>query len=141
MGEKKKFYVGVKALFIKNERALFLRNTRGQWQGRMYWDFPGGRIREGEDVQEALRAKVLEKAGIREFSIGKIVGTFILKTDIEPHIGLLLLIFRCETNEEKITLSEEHDRYGWFSKNEIAKLESSDGQYKQVALEVLEKTA
>lgn len=83
-----------------------------------------------------------EETGIQEFTIGKIVATHLLSTDSEPRIGMLLVLFRCTTQTEKITLTpEEHDMYGWFSKNEIEKLEKFEGDedvYRKIAVNVLE---
>lgn len=137
MTEKKKFYVGVKAVFVRNGKVLLLRNVRGKWQGKVYWDFPGGRIHEGETIEKALRREVREEAGIKEFTIGEIVGTYLLKTDVEYKTGLMLLMYQCETKEEKITLSDEHDTYEWFAKGEIEKLDRGNGYYVESALMVL----
>ncbi len=134
---KKKFYVSVKGAFVKNGRVLFLRNIRGQWQSKMYWDMPGGRIHEGETIEEALRRQVREETGMREFSIGKIIATYLFKTNVEYHTGLFIVIYKCQTEEEKITLSDEHDTYGWFTKEEIKNFDPGDGYYTETALSVL----
>lgn len=137
MTEKKKFYISVKATFARDGRVLLLRNVRSKWQGKVFWDFPGGRIRESETFEKALRRAVLEETGIRDFTMGRLIGTYLLKTDIEYKTGLMLLMYQCETNEEKITVSDEHDTYGWFTKEEIEKLDRGNGYYVESALTVL----
>lgn len=137
MTEKKKFYISVKAAFAKDGRVLLLRNVRSKWQGKVFWDFPGGRIHESETVEKALRRAVLEETGIRNFTIGKLIGTYLLKTDIEYKIGLMLLMYQCETKEEKITVSDKHDKHGWFTKGEIEELDRGNGYYVESALTVL----
>ncbi|MBI3335251.1 MAG: NUDIX hydrolase [Candidatus Portnoybacteria bacterium] len=137
MTEKKKFYISVKAAFARDERVLLLRNVRSKWQGKVFWDFPGGRIREGEAIEKALRRSVLEETDIRDFTMGRLIGIYLLKTDVEYKTGLMLLIYQCETKEENIALSDEHDKYGWFTKKEIETLDRGNGYYVESALQVL----
>lgn len=114
-----------------------LRNVRGKWQGRVYWDLPGGRIHEDETAERALKRTVSKEIGTSDFTMGKIVGTYFLKTDIEYRIGYMILVYRCDMQKETIELCEDHDRWGWFSKEEIKKLESDGECYKEAALAVL----
>lgn len=138
MGEKKKFYVGVKAVFMKDGRVLMLRNVREKWQGRVYWDLPGGRIHTDETMEQTLKRTVAKEIGVRNFLIGDLVNPYLFKTNIEDRIGYVVIIYTCVMKNGKITLSEDHDRYEWFTKHEIEKLETGEECYKKAALTVLE---
>ena len=56
------FQVGVKAL-IEDEmgRVLLLKN-------RDFWDMPGGRMDQGEDVRQTLERELTEEIGVNELA-------------------------------------------------------------------------
>jgi len=51
--------VSVEALIVMDETLLFLRRNNQPAKGE--WWFPGGRIRKGESLEEALRREVKEE--------------------------------------------------------------------------------
>jgi 8-oxo-dGTP diphosphatase len=61
-------HTGVYGLVKKDGKILMIKKSRGPYEG-MY-DLPGGRIEEGEKVEEALRREFIEEVGceIKELS-------------------------------------------------------------------------
>jgi len=58
----------VAALLFKNEKILVCQRTRHQTMP-LKWEFPGGKIEEGEQPRDALRRELEEELGINA-SIG-----------------------------------------------------------------------
>ena len=70
MSKEKLFQVGVKAL-IEDEsgKVLVFRadTTYEHPEGvEAYWDIAGGRIKEGQNVEQALKREVEEETGIKK---------------------------------------------------------------------------
>lgn len=62
----------VAALILKNDRILACQRTRHQIMP-LKWEFPGGKIEEGEQPRDALRRELEEELGI-EATIGNEVA-------------------------------------------------------------------
>lgn len=57
----------------------------------MLWEFPGGKVREGEDPRKALQRELREELEI-EVEVGEILETVF---HIYPEHPILLLAYRC----------------------------------------------
>jgi len=62
----------VAALILKDDRILVCQRTRHQTMP-LKWEFPGGKIEEGEEPHEALRRELDEELGI-DATIGEEVS-------------------------------------------------------------------
>ena len=56
-------------IIIKDERILVCQRHRSDAYG-LQWEFPGGKVRDGEELSEALRRELAEELGI-EAEIGR----------------------------------------------------------------------
>ena len=109
--------IAQKALIKNGEKYLMLLRSPNEPVGTLLWDFPGGRMEEGEDLLESLKREVKEETNF----------------DIEPR----KVVFECEMNIaehdmkffmydiEKVTgdlrLSHEHSEYRWMTIDEMRK--------------------
>ena len=54
-------HVGVYGIYIKNLKVLLIKKSRGPYEGM--FDLPGGKIEEGETLEQALRREFIEEVG------------------------------------------------------------------------------
>ena len=84
----------------------------GEWKG--WWEFPGGKIEEGEKPEEALKREVLEELDV-EIMVGELVDT--VKYDY-PTFHLSMDCFWAEIVSGNLIL-KEHEAAKWLTKDEI----------------------
>jgi len=129
LGEAK-FHTGIKAL-ITNENGEILLLKSGPAEEKHtkveFWDFPGGRIKEGCDIEDTLRREVEEELGVRgdELKIGDIFGATIsnFKASHGEDISLMLIVYKCElSGNREFVLSEEHSEWKYVSVEDAKRL-------------------
>ena len=62
----------VAAIIIKENEVFATQRGYGDWKG--WWEFPGGKIEEGERPQEALKREIREELEA-EISVGELLDT------------------------------------------------------------------
>ncbi len=125
----KLFYIGIKGLIKINDKVLVLMNEKGN--EKKYWDIPGGRMGEGEEIKETLKRELGEELpGIKNIKVGDLVYIYKLPRNLQDGNGLMLQFYSVEAQLPDIQLSEEHEGYLWVGKEELEKLgNESDEHY------------
>ena len=100
--------VSVEAVIVMDEALLFLRRNNQPAKGE--WWFPGGRIRKGESLEQALRREVKEETGL-EISSCKLINVY---SRVFPERHDITLAYLCKCKESKVTRNNEHSEYGLF---------------------------
>jgi len=83
------------------------------------WEFPGGKIEQGETAEACLIREILEELNIH-VKVNKS-----LKTNIHQYSEdriIKLIPFTCTLNSGQIKLNE-HSNFLWLSKNELVNLD------------------
>lgn len=113
---KKHIHV-VGAVIIENEKILCAQ--RGNTKTLSYkWEFPGGKIEEGETPQEALKREIDE-----EMNCTVEIGEFIETTVHEYEFGFVhLSTFYCTLIDGQPTLTEHID-IKWLAASELLTLD------------------
>lgn len=115
----KTFYVGVKGVVFQNNKVLLLRCSKSE-RDTTYWDFPGGRIEDGESITDTLRRELLEEIPtIKDIEIQNLLGAYQLPHPLPNGQGLMLLFYRVHARIAEVHLSEEHNGFHWVSIDEI----------------------
>lgn len=113
----------VSAVVIDDERLLLVRRGRGRAQGA--WAVPGGRVRAGELLAEAVVRELLEETGI-EGVCGNLIGVLELLDDAGPHqVVLGYLVTLMEASEP--VAGDDAAEARWVPLNDVAELQLAPG--------------
>lgn len=107
----------VVAAIIKSEDKVFA-TQRGYGDFKGGWEFPGGKIEEGETPQEALKREIKEELGA-EIAVGELIET--IEYDY-PTFHLSMDCFWAEIISGDLVL-KEHEAAKWLSKEELDSVE------------------
>ena len=114
--------VRVVAAAIKAENGkgqpIIFATQRGYGDLKGGWEFPGGKIEEGETPQEALKREIMEELDT-EISVGDLIDT--IEYDY-PAFHLSMDCFWCEIVKGDLVL-KEHEAAKWLSKDELDSVE------------------
>ena len=99
------------------------RQMTGDMGGR--WEFPGGKIEEGEDLQQAVVREMQEEFGVT-VSVGRKITTGTFTHKGKPcTLDVLEVSFPHDGMAERFALTE-HTDYKWADINEIPSLNFVD---------------
>lgn len=101
--------VSVEAAIQMDDGFLFFRRNNEPAKGE--WWFPGGRIKKGETLQEALHREVKEETGLT-ITQYKLINVY---SRVFPERHDITITYLCKTNKDKITLNNEHSNYKLFN--------------------------
>ena len=102
----------------KNGEDIIFATQRGYGEFKDGWEFPGGKIEEGETPQEALKREIMEELDT-EISVGELIDT--IEYDY-PTFHLAMDCFWCEVIKGNLVLKEAEDAK-WLKKNELDKVD------------------
>ena len=106
-----------KAVNEKGETVIFA-TQRGYGDFKGGWEFPGGKIEEGETPQEALKREIMEELET-EIIVGELVDT--IEYDY-PTFHLSMDCFWAEIVSGELVLTE-HAAAKWLTKEELDSVE------------------
>ena len=98
----------------KENKKMIFSTQRGYGEFKGGWEFPGGKIEEGETPQEALKREIREELDT-EISVGNIIDT--IEYDY-PSFHLSMDCFWCEILSGDLVL-KEHEAAKWLTKEEL----------------------
>ena len=98
----------VAAIIIKDGEVFATQRGYGEWKG--WWEFPGGKVEEGECLRSALVREIREELDA-EISVGRLLET--VEWDY-PDFHLTMHCFVCSLTSESIRLNE-HEAAAWLT--------------------------
>ncbi len=95
----------------KNGEPIIFATQRGYGDFKDGWEFPGGKIQEGETPQEALKREIMEELDT-EIEVGDLIET--VEYDY-PNFHLSMDCFWCKVVRGNLIL-KEHEAAKWLTK-------------------------
>ncbi len=102
----------------KNGEPIIFATQRGYGDFKGGWEFPGGKIEEGETPREALQREIMEELNT-EIKVGELVDT--IEYDY-PAFHLSMACFWAEVISGDLVL-KEHEAAKWLTKEELDSVE------------------
>ena len=107
----------IKAMNESNESIIFA-TQRGYGEFKGGWEFPGGKIENGETPRGALKREIIEELDT-EISVGDLIET--IEYDC-PTFHLSMDCFWCEIVNGDLVL-KEHEAAKWLTKEKLDSVE------------------
>jgi len=110
--------VALKAIIVHNGKALIVQRADDEtYSGQ--WEFVGGKLEFGEDLEAALRREVHEETGL-EITQNKLLYA----TSFMPHAHkhVVFLTYLCKVTSNSVVLSAEHQAYEWADAARLQKM-------------------
>lgn len=109
----KKLINVVGAVFVRNGRILAAQRGPGKALPGL-WEFPGGKIEEGESAEAALQRELAE-----ELRVDVEVGSYLTTTDYEYDFGTVSLATYFVTLTDSEPVLTEHVAIRWLNRQEL----------------------
>ena len=124
IGQNGTLRVGCSAVIFHKDREKILLTRR---EDNNQWCLPGGGIEPGESASETCIREVEEETGL-QVAIKRLIGVYTTPHELIVYrdrnkIQLVALCFEAEIVGGELRLSSETTEYGYFSYQEIQKLD------------------
>ena len=124
----------VTAAIVQDQgRFLIARRKAGEKLAGM-WEFPGGKVEDGESLQDCLKRELLE-----ELDADACVGDILIKSHYKYDHGEIMLVALEAALCSKDLRLAVHDQVEWLSPGEILKLDLAPADI-PIARFLLERT-
>lgn len=102
---------------INTGKVLLVQNPK---VGGGKWRMVSGRMKQGEEIENAIRREVEEETGITELEIVKLMSVWHgYRGEKTPENELISITYWCRTSEESVQIGEEHIQQKWIDKGEV----------------------
>jgi len=115
----KKHYTVSAAIIVENKKILCVQRNKGKYDYISYkYEFPGGKLEEGENEEDALKREISEELNL-EIDVAE---NFLVVTHEYLDFDLTMHSYLCKANTEKLVLKEHIDAK-WLNKDELIELD------------------
>lgn len=105
--------INVVAAVIKKDKLIFV-SQRGYGEFKDGWEFPGGKVNDGETEEKALKREIKE-----ELDADIEIDKFICSVEYEyPNFFLNMKVYLTHLNKPHLELLE-HEASKWINKDEL----------------------
>ncbi|MFB6469133.1 NUDIX domain-containing protein [Cytobacillus sp. Hz8] len=119
MSNANQIIVVVKGVIFYKGKVLIVKRSLNDRVGGGTWECVGGKLDFGEDLEDALKREIQEEVGI-DVTVERVLFASTFHT--EPTRQVVVITYLCQTQNEKIVLSEEHSDFLWATKQQLRTL-------------------
>jgi 8-oxo-dGTP diphosphatase len=105
--------VAVKAIILYGRRALIIQRSYEDITGGGSWEFAGGKLEFGEDLDTGLKREVMEEVGL-QIKVKKLLYASTFQSGKNRQV--VIINYLCHSMSDQVILSEEHVKYLWADK-------------------------
>jgi mutator protein MutT len=112
--DSNKFHVIVCAILKNDKNEIFIARRAADKKLGGFWEFPGGKLEMGEELEPALKREIKEELSI-EIEIEKLLH---VNPHKYPHGSVLILFYLCKPQSTNFKLVD-HDEIAWCTLSEL----------------------
>lgn len=117
------FGLAVRVLLTDEQgKILILKRSTDSKTNPGRWEFPGGKVDQGESFDKALIREVYEETGLK-INLDQVVG---VSQQNLPFIRAVHIIMSGKVVEGELNLSPEHEGYAWEFLDNLSEYELAD---------------
>jgi 8-oxo-dGTP diphosphatase len=115
----KKNYTVSAAIIVDDKKILCVQRNKAKYEYISYkYEFPGGKLEEYENEEEALKREISEELNLEI----NVIEKFLVVNHEYLDFNLTMHSYLCRANTEKLILKEHIDAK-WLYKNELIELD------------------
>ncbi|MDQ5854654.1 MAG: NUDIX domain-containing protein [Chloroflexota bacterium] len=140
--EEGRFLVAVGAMIEHAEtgRILLLKRSEDRAFLPGVWEDIGGRIKQFEEPEHALRREVQEESGL-DIQIVKPVNVFhLFHGERSAGNEMIIITYWCRSHSDRVVLSHEHSEYRWLLPTEALRLVEHEGVRSDIEAWMMERS-
>lgn len=114
--------VAVGAVVFNAGKVLLVKRSNPPAKG--LWAIPGGKVKEGETLQQALKREILEETHLH-VEPGEIATVFdVIEKDASDNVTVhyVIIDFICRLKSGQLRAGDDAQEAGWFTEEEIKKV-------------------
>jgi len=107
-------YLPVTAAVIEKDGRILIARRKLPFPGHP-WEFPGGKLEDGETLEECLRREIREELGI-DIAVGRLISS--RKHVLNCQSAIMLYAYRARHVSGDITLTD-HEEVAWVALEDL----------------------
>ena len=123
-----KWGLTVRGICEHNDKILLLKVRSNSGHDAEKWEIPGGKVKRKEFFDEALKREFIEETGleINIESLYNVIQNDYTACKTNENVKSIQLIMNVTSFSDKVQISDEHDGFKWFTKEELKELFEND---------------